>query len=60
MTKQEAIRKIANKLNDMGHPCCRCMDCKTCKEAEEIYDLAKHETTTVRDSMAEFMQSVGH
>lgn len=32
------IREVANILNGMGHPCCRCMDCETCKKATEIYD----------------------
>jgi len=36
--RQEEIRKIANKLNEMGYACCRCMNCKTCKMAADIYD----------------------
>jgi len=37
-TRKAEVRKIANKLNDLGYPCCRCMDCKTCKMAEDIFD----------------------
>lgn len=38
MNRNEKIREIANELNDMGFPCCRCMDCTTCTMAEEILD----------------------
>jgi len=32
------IREIANKLNDLGFLCCRCVDCDTCKMATDILD----------------------
>jgi hypothetical protein len=36
VNRSKKVREIANKLNDLGYPCCRCMNCDTCKMAEDI------------------------
>jgi hypothetical protein len=49
MTPKEEIRKIANELNEQGYPCCRCMNCKTCKMAEQIYEARLEESLKRED-----------